>query len=164
MMIPSFSHAPTGWRILHASAVVSELNNPGHTNETALRTISIPGGAMGANGLLRVTTAWSATNSGNSKTCRVRLGGIAGTEFMINAMSTAITYRDQRIIANMNSLSSQRIILGAGTGGWGNAGVAEDTATQDTSGTLSLVISGQLATSTERVSLLFSMVELFYQA
>jgi hypothetical protein len=64
---------------LSASAAQRVLT--GSTVETALMTVHIPKGTMGASGRLRITTLWSMTNSANAKTVRVRFGGMSGTVF-----------------------------------------------------------------------------------
>lgn len=57
-----------GLSVLPTAAAVT-----GTTVETTLRTITLPGGLIGA-GAIRLHTAWSATNNANAKTCRVKLG------------------------------------------------------------------------------------------
>jgi hypothetical protein len=63
--------------ILGASAVA--VSGAADTNENILATITIPAGAMGLNGILRVYADYTVTNNANAKTLRVRLSGIGGT-------------------------------------------------------------------------------------
>ena len=49
------------------------------TTEEVLATITIPAGIMGLNGRLRFSADGALTSSGNTKTIRVRFGGIGGS-------------------------------------------------------------------------------------
>jgi hypothetical protein len=119
---------------------------------------------MGANGILRVTTLWAMTSSANVKTPRVRLGGIAGTQFYAQTHTTVATLRQQTEIGNRNSLASQVAYPSiAGGGGWSTSAQAITTGTVDTAATQELVISGQLASSGETITLHAYLVELLRQ-
>lgn len=148
------------WHVLAHSAV--QVSHTGDTNETALATIAIPAGAMGANGCLRITAQFSATNSGNNKVCRIRLNGASGTVFRGATMTTQAATLEVCQIANRNSQSAQVGHAASNFGGWGPGSVS--TATIDTSAAVNLVISGQLANSGETVALERYMVEVFYKA
>ena len=47
----------------------------GGTTEAILTSIIIPGGSMGANGMIRAQSSWGCSNSANTKTARTRLDG-----------------------------------------------------------------------------------------
>jgi hypothetical protein len=149
-------------RILARSAVAAA--HTGDTSETTLATVTVPAGAMGANGRIRVTTLWSVTNSANNKTLRVRFGGAAGTAFTNATITTQATHRHQTEWSNRNSASSQAGGPAAGTGGFGSATGALVTAAQNTANAVDIVISGQLANSGETVTLESYLVELLYGA
>jgi hypothetical protein len=137
--------------IAQSGAAVS---HTGDTNETALATIPIPAGAMGANGALRITTIWSVTNSGNNKTPRIRLGGLAGTAFMALNITANATLSDQRVIRNRNNEASQVCVnTGSPSGGFGLSTAAVTTGAVNTASAQDLVISGQLANSGETITL-----------
>jgi hypothetical protein len=124
------------------------------TNENVLATITIPGGSMGANGQLWVYTLWSYTNSANTKTLRVRLGGAAGTQVLAIGQSASTHFADFRIIQNVNAQNSQ-IFFDRGSiphPGATSAG-ANITAAIDTSATTTLVLSGQKASAGETLTL-----------
>lgn len=151
------------WHVLAKSGVAVPLT--GSTSETALATVAIPAGAMGPNGVLRVTTLWSLTNSANNKTPRVRLGGISGTAFRGQNLTTVASGRDQIEIHNRNAQNSQ--VSNPAGGGFGGAGTSSSvitTATVDTSIAQDLVISGQLANSGETLTLEAYTVEVLYGA
>ena len=149
------------WRVLAASAVASSVT--GTTTKTALATISVPAGAIGANGRLRVTCHFSMNASTNSKTCSFELGG---TAFMSRAETgaTIAALRDQREIANRNSASSQASWRANTIGGFGQGTNALTTGVVDTSIAQDLIVYGQLANSSETITLESYLVELYHQA
>lgn len=121
--------------------------------ETALATISIPGGAMGPNGLLRVTTLWTFTNSANMKTLRVRFGGMTGVRYLdldITAQSQAHVVT---VIRNRNNQASQIGYLAATSGSFGVNNGVNTTSTVNTAVAQDLVIPAQLAVTTETITL-----------
>lgn len=140
-------------QLLGASAVA--VSHTGDTNETALATVSIPAGAMGTNGGIEVNTVWTITSSGNNKTLRVRLGGIGGTGVLGAVLTAVAQYSDSRRVRNRNSASSQVVSAGlsAPAGGLGSTAAAVATAAVDTSTAKDLVISAQLANSSETITL-----------
>lgn len=154
-----------GWRILSASAIAQTLT--GIVTETTLATITIPAGALGPNGILRVTTLWSHTNSANNKTIAIRLGGTGGTLYaQYNVTATAAT-RDERQIHNRNSQSSQvgYHVGGGAAGGWGtNSANAAVTSAVDMSAGTTLVIRGAVPTAAETLTLESYLVEVSYRA
>lgn len=152
--------AGLGFPLAHSNVAVAIT---GTTDETAAATIAIPAGAMGANGRLRITTHWHFTNSGNSKTLRVRLGGVSGTMFYEQGVTTFQSLHGVTNIANVNSASIQ---YGHpdDTAGFGAIAAAPVTGAINTALAQDLVISGQLADSGETITLAGYLVELFYKA
>ena len=152
------------WRILAASAVAA--SHTGSTTETALATITVPANAMGPNGVLRITTHWSYTNSANTKTLSVRFGGVSGTQYLANNVSTSATSRDQRHIHNVNTANSQKggMVGAVSVGGWGSNANVPVTSTLDTTTAKDIVISGLLANAGDTVTLESYLVEIFYGA
>jgi|GEM_PF-2577904 len=131
----------------------------GTTSETALATISVPANVMGTNGILRVTSQWSYTNSANNKTLRTRLGGLSGTSFWGRVLTTSAGIRVQQEIQNQNSANSQ-IAFNAGSQSWDITSGAAATGSVDTTSTQSLVLTAQLANSAETITLERYLVEL----
>jgi hypothetical protein len=147
--------------IIYQSAV--GVSHTGDTNETALRTIAITG--MGANGSLRITTVWTTNDDASSKTGRVRLGGIGGTVFFATNQASVAGYTAQHLIANRNATNSQLgRPLGSGTGvtgsGWAGGSTAVVTGAIDTSVSVDLVITAQLADAADTMTLEYVLVEL----
>ena len=146
-------------RVLAQSAIAASIT--GTTSETVLATVTIPGGTMGANGTLRVTTLWSYTNSANNKIPRIRLGGLAGTLIFSLTATTTGMYRDQREIHNRNAQNSQ-VFWGntSSGGGWGTTVGTVSTGSVDTSASQDLVFTAQLANTGETITLEYYLVEL----
>jgi hypothetical protein len=139
--------------VLLAASAATGMNVTGTTNETALATVTIPAGAMGANGAVMIQTSWSYTNSANTKTLRIRLGGASGSVHFAFPATTTATFSDLRRIRNRNSASSQVCSQATVAQGIGSSGAAIATSAVDTSVAVDLVISGQLALGTETITL-----------
>lgn len=148
------------WQILAQSSV--GVSCGADTSEDTLATVTVPAGAMGANGRLRITTIWTITNSGNNKTFRIRFGGTSGTIFGTGTLTTIASIHDQREVCNRNSASSQIGGVNGGTGGWGTSSGANVTSAVDTSSETTVVITGQKASSGETITLESYLVELYY--
>lgn len=145
--------------ILGASAVA--VSGAADVAENILATIIVPAGVMGLNGILRVETMWTFTNSANNKLLRWRLGGIGGTAFMDLTATANATYSDVRIVRNRNAANSQ-VAWGAssGVGGHAFSTGAVTTGAIDTSIAQTIVITGQKALAGETLTLESYLVEL----
>ena len=150
-------------RILGASAVA--VSGSADTNENTLATINVPAGAMGLNGILRISTLWTMTNSANNKTCRIRFSGAAGTQFYAQTFTTVATLAATYSIANRNSASSQlgNVQSPSPVGGLGSMTGAFQTGAIDTSAATSVVITGTKASAGEVLTLESYLVELIVQ-
>lgn len=145
-------------KILAASAVA--VSHTGNTNETVLATINIPAGAMGTNGIIRITYDWTIPSSANNKTLRARLGGIGGTAVTGTAFTTVANAFHRTTIANRNSASSQWSSTDRSRGTDGVSTYEIATATIDTSAAQTLVLTGQLASAAETITLESYLAEL----
>lgn len=148
------------WRVLAASAVAA--SNTGNTTETTLATVAIPAGALGPNGVLRVTATWSYTNSANTKTPRFRLGGISGTVMCAPAVTASGSLIIQRTIHNRNAQNSQVTLGSANSNTFVASSGALLATSVDTSVAQDLVLTGQLANSGETITLEAYLVELMH--
>lgn len=159
------AHTVTGVPDMFAQSAVSATVGA-VTTETVLATITIPGGALGANGFLELWTWITITNGANNKTQFVRVGGAAGTA-VVNATSTTnTTIARCTIIANRNSQSSQVAFAPSGnaSGGPGLFGSAYATAAVDTSASWDLVVAGQKASAGDTYTLEAYKLLIFYKA
>jgi len=160
------------WRVLASSNVATprnSVNGAGDATEATLVTVTVPAGAMGPNGLLRITTVWTYTNSANNKNIRVRLGaasaGLSGTSYLAVTQTTSASFRDQRQIGNRNAQNSQ--VGGfAGSTAFTQGSAANVTSAVDTSAASELVFTTAWggATSGETITLESYLVEILYGA
>lgn len=158
LVTTGFWHIPTGGTSGAAVPVT------GTTSETTLGSVVIPAGAMGANGIIRVTALFSYTSSGNNKTLRVRLGGLAGTAFHQAISTTSSFHQTMVMIRNRNSVSSQvsAPLISAIAFNTGSAAVG--TGSVNTANEQTLVITGQLANNSETITLEAFSVEILKQS
>lgn len=154
------------WHVLAGSAA-GTTPLTGTTDETAVVSIAIPAGAMGPNGILRITLTLSYTSSANNKTFRLRFGAandLSGTAFLQRTETTLRRFSDVRSIMNRGSASSQIGSTGVGNGAFGSFNVANVTSAVNTAQTSYLIISGQLANSGEQFVVESYLVEVMYGA
>lgn len=145
-------------RIIPLAMSAVQSAHTGNTNETTLATITVPAGAMGLNGRLRITVLWSATNNANGKTSRIKFGG---TTFIANALASSASSKQQLEISNRNATNSQVSSNATIYGSWGDAGsAAVVTGTIDTTASQNIVLSGQLTTGTDTIAVESYLVEL----
>lgn len=141
--------------ILGASG--ASVSGAADTNENTLATIAIPAGIMGVNGILRVTTLWTVTNSVNNKILRTKLGS---TDYGAVTVTTSVGYREQRQIHNRNSASAQVAFVQANGATFGGAAGSNVTGTENTANALNLLLTGQKASGGETLTLESYLVEL----
>lgn len=153
--------APASLKRVVSSGAAAALT--GSTSETALATITIAAGEMGANGFLRITTNWAHTNNANAKTLRVRWNGAVGTAVMGVAAANQARTHSLTHIYNRNSASAQISGTNAGNAaGYGQSTSAQVTDTIDTANAVDVVISGELASAGDTITLQSYVVEVFY--
>lgn len=145
-------------RVIMASAVARNLT--GTVAETSLQTVKITKNTMGATGRLRVSTLWTVTNSANNKTLRVRFGGMSGTIFHAETITTVRTVRITTEFENRDVPNAQvgppSDIVGFGQSTNNVVTSALDTFAND----VDLCLTGQLASSGETITLEAFMIEL----
>jgi len=147
------------WRVLAQSSVA--VSHTGTTTETTLATVTIPAGAMGPNGRVRITTFWTYTNSANTKTLRVRFGGASGASYLAHNITATATLRHQTEICNVNAANSQ---VGSLNTSFGASTDAVLNSTVDTTSAVDIVFRCQLANAGEIVTLRSYLVELLFAA
>jgi hypothetical protein len=144
--------------ILILGASGTAVSGAADTNENTLATITVPAGAMGTNGILRITTNWAVTNSANNKTLRVRFSGAAGTILGVFVATTQPRLKNDALIINTAAATQA-----TSSTWWASAGNAVDAATAptvDTTATTTVVITGQKASAGETLTLSNYLVEL----
>lgn len=147
----------SGVFVLCKSAV--PVTAPADTTEDVLYTCTVPANAMGANGVLRITTRWTITNNANAKTLRVHLGGIGGVDYMGNSVSGVSAQQHQILIQNRGATNSQ-YGFGASQAPFQAQVAAPITSAVDTTAATTIVITGQKAVGTDTITLESVLVEL----
>lgn len=144
------------WRVLAASAVA--VPHTGNASETTLASVTIPAAAMGPNGRVRITTLWSATNSANTKTMRHKFGGV---NYLAQNMTTQQGWRHQTEIANRNAVNAQ---VGNTSNVFGSLSGAPITSAANTNSDVVVLMTGQLASASETMTLESYQVEVMHRA
>lgn len=133
--------------VLAQSAVPASVT--GTLSETTLATIVIPAGVMGANGSLRVTLQWSCTNTANTKTAGVRLGG---QSIRALALTNTASRPDIVMLTNRGATNSQVGVV-ASASAYSNSSATSPTYAIDMSQAQSLTITGTLTNTGETITL-----------
>ena len=143
----------------------STRTTPANTSENILQTVTIPAGAIGPNGRVIVETHWVVNNDASVKTGRVRFGGIGGTAFADVALTSTLNGHLLTNIWNQNSASSQRGgVPATNSAPFGVYGSGSATAAVDTTAAVDIVITGQMADSTDTLQLVFHSITVIYGA
>jgi hypothetical protein len=138
-----FSGTANSILIVNNDATQVALTGTGaNTSETILKTVTLP--ALGANSTIDIDTLFSWTSSANTKTFRIRLGGIGGAIVASFAVTTNVQQQHKTIVRNVNSTSSQKFFNNSTNAGFGVSGAAVNTSAIDTSAPTTLVFTGQL--------------------
>jgi len=135
----------------------------GGTTEAILTSLTIPGGSMGANGMIRAQSSWGCSNSANTKTARTRLDGVLFGQSIFTTVASAgamvgIKNRGNPAIQLQiaNGTGAPSIALGSGTSSSAiNAQTAIDTSVDTT-----LTLRGQLAVATDFIILEACTIEI----
>lgn len=150
-------------RGLQSPGVLAQSASPasvtGTLTETALATVTIPAGAMGLNGALRITVLWSHTNSANTKTLNTRLGGVSGTIISGLPVTTTASTQAMTMLRNRGAANSQ-VRFGSTTNSFSAFSSAVVTHAVDTSVAQDLVLTGVLTNTGETITVEAYTVEL----
>lgn len=147
------------FRVLAASAVSH--SHTGDTAKTSVASLTVPANSMGPNGILRITTLWSATNNANAKTVFTDLGG---TSFQQSSVASVAEHSDMILIRNRNSVSSQVCTAAThGAGGIGLSSAAITTGVLNTGTDLTLTFYVQCnGSGSDTLALESYLVEVLY--
>jgi len=124
----------------------------GTTLETAMASVVVPGGLMGPHGSLRITYRFSTPNNANNKTMRVRFGGIAGASLGSRSQSLSACSGQIVLISNRGIENSQ-VGVPVDFPWGGNTGNAIATGAVDTSADQVAIITGQLSSGADTMTL-----------
>lgn len=150
-------------RILGASSAAG-MAVTGTVAETVLATVSVPAGAMGTNGIIRITSLWSVTNSANTKTLTWRFGaagaGTGGTAYSSTPVTTSALFQDMRLVRNITASSQKGVSSGNPTGGLGVSSGALVTSSINTANAAEVAFTATLTNTGETITLESYLVEL----
>ncbi len=138
-----FSGTNNSILIANSDAVQVALTGTGaNTSETVLKTVNLP--ALGANSCIDIDTLFSWTSSANTKTFRIRLGGIGGAVVGSWNLTTGLTQQSKTIVRNVNNSAIQKVFATTSSVGYATGGGALSSFAIDTSMPVTLVFTGQL--------------------
>lgn len=130
--------------------------------ETVLGTITIPGGALGTTGMLRISGVALVTSSATTKSMRVRLNGLTGTALLsLGGVTTNANWEFYGIL-NANASQSSQYTFGftRRTGDTIQLGVTPVLSTIDMSANVDIVLTGQMTSGSENMACLALIAEL----
>ena len=149
----------TKWVRMHSIRyydLAAPVSLTGTTLETELATMTVKGGLMGAKGKLKIWPLLSMTNNANGKTIKLKMDG---NVFYGNTRTNEVQLQFLSIVRNTNSQSVQKISSGI-TAGLGVTTGAVTSLAVDTSADFTISITGQLANSTDTLTLEGFFVEI----
>lgn len=122
----------------------------GTTSDTAILTINLPAGILGANGQIEIEGGSVQTENANVKTLRGKFGGtIMYAVSLANTEQCQFRFR----LANQNSQSAQKVFNGSTFTTIGSNTNTPLTAAINTANATTLVISGQLANAADSLEI-----------
>jgi hypothetical protein len=128
------------------------------TIEEVLATYTLPANTLSANGKgVRVTAAGLTAANGNTKTMRVRFGGIGGTQVCSSTTATSGVAWHQTAEIFRTGAATQ--ITGCTSTAGTAANTNINTAAQTLSGTVDIVVTGTTATASGDATLYYLVVE-----
>lgn len=138
------------------ATLIAAASMTGTTSETTLATISVKAGLLGANGKVKVTPLFTMTNNANLKTFRVKYD----TDVCYTAsISNSIQEAPFVLIRNANNVAIQKTASTLPSG-LGNIAASFRTTTVNTDSAFDIVITGQLASSGDTITLEDVLVEI----
>lgn len=138
----------------------TQILHTGTTAETTLRSFTLPGGSIGANGACRIRIEYRTLGGGGTKTVRIKFGGT--TVYQMVVPQGSADYRIGNVtILNRNSESAQvyeanpSYTKNGSTVSFDTADVGSDTRTMavDTATNTTIEVTGQLANAADTIRL-----------
>lgn len=132
----------------------------GTTAETALYTVAIPDGIMGPNSAMRIEPVWSFTNSVNNKIIRIRIGATIAGSFVHERTRTAASLESPLIVLANRGVRNVQANSYTAVGNYVNnsTGVVGALGVDFAAAGLNLYVTGQLANTSESISMEALMV------
>lgn len=155
-MIEAYPTVPIQqWRRL---ASAKSIAHTGDTTETTLATVTLPGGALGANGILRLTLIPKFTGTAGTKSIRAK---IDGTGFMLaTSVAGSLSGYLQRTLIADNSQAAQFSEYNVAVGPAGYTGNAIQAFTKDLTVAKDITITGALANGADSIDWVYYLIEI----
>ena len=128
-------------------------NLTGSVVRTTLATVTVPAGAMTANGQLEVWADWEMTANANQKTFWAQFGGVDVAGSYDTTSASAYGFWVRYVITNANSLTSQRTIFLGNQGGSSATFSATDSLSVNTANAQTLTLQAQLGNAADTITL-----------
>lgn len=124
----------------------------GDTNEASLHSWTMPANTVEAGDIIRITAYLLMTNNANNKTYRVKFGAGPTVFTQINyTTSDAAKYQTDIIVKTTTSQITCQSLSNS-NGGWSTSS-GSNSAAEDTTGSILINLTGQLAIGTDSISL-----------
>ena len=153
---------PSGFIV---AATQGQTSVTGTTTGANLAALRIPAGSMGRNGHIEVKCLWTYSNSANVKTTSVQFSQTSGSggSFIAGnlAVTTTASAQTLTIIRNNNATNSQTAFAPNPSTPFGSTASASLTAAIDTTADSFVNINGQLAVSTDTLTLVHAYAVVF---
>lgn len=134
----------------------------------SMESIIIPGGSIGNHGSIRALAFWSVSNTGNTKTLGINLGGTVGatgvltghTAFKSISVTTVLTVQTVAVIMNRSDQAKQCGYASSAPAFAGSSTLSVVTGTINTSINQILTMTGNAATAGDIITLEGYVVEI----
>lgn len=124
----------------------------GDINEASLYSWAMPGNTVAPGNIIRITAYLRMTNNANNKTYRLKFGAAQVVFTQINfTTSDAVKYQTDIIIKTTTSQMTCQSLANS-NGGWSTSS-GYNTASDDTTGSITIDFVGQLAVGTDFITL-----------
>lgn len=133
----------------------------GATGATTIKTVTIPGGAMGPNGYVRMSTFHSNTANANNKQLIGYFGGTGGI-LIDNRVVTTTAYTHKEFLIRNRGADNSQIATQANINSVEGTVAGAATGAVDTSADVDIVFRVNLSNSGDTVTLEHYLIEVFY--
>jgi hypothetical protein len=134
----------------------AQVLSPLTVTDNVLKSFTIPGGSMGPNTTMRITAIFTMPNNANTKTFRIRFGGVVIYQA---SFTTAVTLNMEFLIQNRGVLNAQIAQVQSMLGPTSNTGPVL-TAAVDTTADQVVSFSAQAGVGTDQLALERCSIEL----
>jgi hypothetical protein len=134
----------------------AQVLSPLTVTDNVLKSFTIPGGSMGPNTTMRITAIFTMPNNANTKTFRIRFGGVVIYQA---SFTTAVTLNMEFLIQNRGVLNAQIAQVQSMLGPTSNTGPVL-TAAVDTTADQVVAFSAQAGVGTDQLALERCSIEL----